>query len=385
MEPDDVISAFFEPGEPAPKVPRLRDTKLASWEARQKRFASLLAHDAAGLEALTAWEHDESSGVALLLVHAVRWHVDRAQSHRENALELAVEAMERMLARGLFQRPLGSPLTELLVIAVAYFPTPLRRRIRSLPADNLPGDFEPSPPEPPRALGALTIPDAYRRQLFHLRNAVEPARKPVLRLSEVLATERALGASIPNRLLALWCVVGVSWEDMVARTKELGDDARKESRMLSTGIYTGQETIDLNGYSMPICASPRQESDWVFAWDWKHYVEISYRMGMDAFEDGSTFADFLTWRWGRYQTLRRGQKPLDHDTPNVDLDAPVPDAELAAFAPSLVVDAPRPKRRVRHAKFGEGEVLSEADGKMTVAFASGKRTLLASVLTSLDE
>ncbi len=382
MEPHDVVRAFFEPGEPEPKVLRLRDMKYGYWEARQKDFASLLAHDAAGLKALTSWEADEASGIALLLVHAVRWHVNRTQSHRENALELAEEAMKRMLARGLFRRPLGSPNTELLIIAVAYFNTPLRRRIRALPADNLPGDHDLPPPEPPRALGPLTIPDAYRAQLLHVRNAIEPQRKPVLRLSEVLEAERALGVSIPNRLLALWSVVGVSWEDMVGRTKDLERDARQEGSWHSTGIYTGQETIDLNGYHMPICATSRQDGDWVFAWDWKNYAALPYRVGAE--DQGSTFAEFLTWRWGRYQKLRHGKKPLDLDTPNLDLDAPVAEAELAAFVPSLVVDPPRQVRRARHAKFGEGEVLSEADGKMTVAFPSGTKTLLASVLTLVE-
>lgn len=380
MEPHDVIRAFSEP-----KLLRLRDMKLPYWEARQRDFASLLAHDAAGLKALTSWEHDETSGIALLLVHAVRWHVNRTQAHREKALELAEEAMKRMLARRLFKRPLGSPNTELLVIAVAYFKTPLRRRIGSLPADNLPGDHEPSPPEPPRALGPLTIPDSYRVQLFHLRNAIEPARNPSLRLSQVLEAERALGRSIPNRLLALWSVVGVSWEDMVGRTQDLERDARKESSFHSPGICTGQETLDLNGYHMPICAKPRQDADWVFAWDWKSYAELPYRVGMDSFERGSTFADFLTWRWGQYQKLPRGQKPFDLDTPNIDLDAPVTAHQLASFMPSLVVDPPRAVRLARHAKFGEGEVLAEADGKMTVAFPSGTRTLIASVLTLVDD
>jgi hypothetical protein len=353
--------------------------KLGYWEARQTRFVSLLAHDAAELKALTAWEENETSGIALLLGHAVRWHVNRTQAHREKALELAEEAMARMLARGLFTRPLASPNAELLIIAVARFDTSLRRRIGSLPADNLAGDHQLPPPDPPRALGPLAIPDAYRVQLFHLRSAIEPARAPVLRLSEVLAAERELGLSIPNRLLALWSVAGVSWEDMIERTKDL----RKESYLHSMSLYIGHETIDLNGYHMPICANQRQDQDWVFAWDWKNHGALSYRVG--CFDRGSTFADFLTWRWGKYQSLPRGQKPLDADTPNIDLDAPVALADIDAFVPSLVVEAPRVVRRVRHAKFGEGEVLSEADGKMTVAFPSGTKTLVASVLTSIDE
>ena len=45
--------------------------------------------------------------------------------------------------------------------------------------------------------------------------------------------------------------------------------------------------------------------------------------------------------------------------------------------------APR-ARRVRHARYGEGEVIREADGKVEVAFASGRKVLLASVLEPLD-
>jgi len=65
---------------------------------------------------------------------------------------------------------------------------------------------------------------------------------------------------------------------------------------------------------------------------------------------------------------------------------------LARFAPALVGDerpaAPADGRRVRHAKFGEGTVLSEdrggAEPKLTVAFDSaGTKTLLARFLTDV--
>ena len=45
--------------------------------------------------------------------------------------------------------------------------------------------------------------------------------------------------------------------------------------------------------------------------------------------------------------------------------------------------APR-ARRVRHARWGEGEVLREADGKLEVEFAAGRKVLLATALEPVD-
>jgi hypothetical protein len=164
---------------------------------------------------------------------------------------------------------------------------------------------------------------------------------------------------------------------------ELREHAEGSEGLDESSVAIGQHTTDLYGFEMHLYAFCNEDgtADGVAAWNFKDEVESGYRVGDP---HPSDFATFLTWRWGRYQTLPGGRPPLDHDTPNADLAAPVSEATLRTVRPEVAPAPAQFARKVRHPKFGEGIVLSEADGKCRVEFESGAKTLLASVLTFVE-
>jgi hypothetical protein len=238
----------------------------------------------------------------------------------------------------------------------------------------------------PREPGPITLPDAYRRQLWNLHSHLCPAALPHLDVAVVSEVEHALRVTLPDRLL---CLAAARGADLVAWC-ELTKGLREEQDLPEHLVAFGEDTIDLLGYTMWIVAAADSPTDNdVFAWDYKSSGTLGYRAyrqdddgeRFDIEDGGSGFEDFVTWRWGRWQTLRGGRKPLDKTTPEIDLEASVPAEALAEFAPALVTVAPK---RVAHAKFGEGTIVRDLGDKVEVDFGvHGVRRLLAAYVKRL--
>lgn len=374
-DPAAIVRIFTGSGDDAEKLARiahLAEMESAFWQAATNEVQDLLHDIAQRAVALdqppfAEWEAEERSAIALLLLYALRWYAARSDTHRENAKLDAVEACGRMRARKLFRGSLSKVDRALLKICEGVFET------RLLPKPS--ADSRSRRERAPRSAGELALPTSYVTQLFRLREALRFEAPPRLVLEEVAAAEKALRVTLPDRLLGLIAVLGTPPRPLVELTREL----RQEEGFDRSWVAIGPETWERCARAMPVCALCGDDggADLVFAWDAESEATCEYRAGAD--DGGSDFATFLTWRWGRYQRLPNAKPPTDFETPNADLDAPVSAEILAAFRPALVPEAAG-RRRVSHPKFGEGEVLSELDGKCTVAFASGTKTLLSSVL-----
>jgi hypothetical protein len=195
-------------------------------------------------------------------------------------------------------------------------------------------------------------------------HAASTTRRPILDLAAVVAAERALSAIVPDEALAFLAARGLTPAWIVAET-----DAVCTWGEATFGAGWARDfnhiVLDRVGDWPSFCAAyPRQRDDRKAAdlcvWDLKKSVRLT-GPGWPR-----SLIDYVRWRFG----------PASDDL-KVDLDGP---HEGPAFEP--VIEGQEPSnagpRRVRHARFGLGTVLEQADDKVVVLFDDGqRRTMLA--------
>ncbi len=227
---------------------------------------------------------------------------------------------------------------------------------------------------PPHEPGVLKIGEPMRRRLSRLR-WLEPGCGPAtLDIELVRHIERTLSCRIDDDALA---VLASGVKDLV---HDAGMDAKRvvERTQLARSRGCPPELVALGGHPAGqefYCISPgRPEGNPLLM------IEYSTKDG------GLVARTIVEWAEARLEIRR--EVHLNGDPAERRLVSKAPTAaQILEFQPALVVvqaEVARVARRVQHATFGEGEVLSELgqgeNKKLNVRFAAGDKLLLERVL-----
>lgn len=208
----------------------------------------------------------------------------------------------------------------------------------------------------------LELPSGWKRRLLHLRVLCDTKEPPQLDAADVRRVEAALGVTLGDPLLALLCTKATSLREY-------------EIQLLSLPNHTKDVRAAIGGELIGIGKHPDGN---VFLATNVGGTEI-HRISME----DQTVAVLPTEKWLDLQVARRQEALRDEgDTVRALGVKGIAEAALEAFLPCIDEDD-TPKRRVQHAKFGEGDVLREFDGKLEIRFESGTKTLMASFVSDV--
>lgn len=231
---------------------------------------------------------------------------------------------------------------------------------------------------PPREPGPLRIGEPMRRRIARLRH-LDPKRGPTtLDVQLVRDVEKALGCTFEDEVLALFASgvadlvqdAGIDLARVVERTR-IAKARGATDELIAIGGHPG-------GLDFYCVQRVRPEGEPLLL------VEF-------ASTDGGLVGRPIV-EWVEIRLEIRREVLLNGDEAERKLAARRANAaEVALFQPSLiiVVETEKPTvRRVRHASFGIGEVLSEvvAGGtkKLSVRFESGTKLLIERVLEDVE-
>ena len=210
----------------------------------------------------------------------------------------------------------------------------------------------------------LELPSGWKRRLLHLRILCNTKEPPQLDAADVSRVEEALGVTLGDPLLALLTTHATTLREY-------------EIQLLSLPNHTKDVRAALGGELIGLGKHPDGN---VFLATTASGTEV-HRISMA----NKNVTVLPTEKWLDLQVARRqeslrgkGDKMRALGVKSIAEDA------LAEFVPRVVEDE-TPKRRVHHAKFGDGDVLREFDGaKLEIRFECGTKTLMASFVTDVE-
>jgi hypothetical protein len=217
---------------------------------------------------------------------------------------------------------------------------------------------------------SIRVSKAVRQPIVELRLLEQTAIDPVLDSARLDEVERSLDLRLPDDLLA----VVASGCDAV---RELGITLERIGSLVAEAHAAGcpPELVAIGRTEGPVyvCLSRQSGEGGVHEFD-PEEKKVRRR----------TIADWLS---DLVDARKRDLGTPDEDDEDADpeiADVEVAKADLDAFKPRLQAPPPSTGRRVRHAVFGEGEVLREigcgAALKFEVRFAGGTKVLVARVV-----
>lgn len=215
----------------------------------------------------------------------------------------------------------------------------------------------------------LELPSGWKRRLLHLRILCDTKEPPHLDAAEVRRVEAALGVMLGDPLLAL-----LSTQASALREYEI--------QLLSLPNHTKdvRGALGEDGLGGKLIGLGKHPDGNVFLATNASGTKV-HRISMADHE----VTVLPTEKWLDLQVARRQENLRSKGDKMRALGVKsIADDVLADFAPQVVEDE-TPKRRVRHTKFGEGDVLREFDGsKLEIRFECGTKTLMASFVTDVE-
>lgn len=217
-----------------------------------------------------------------------------------------------------------------------------------------------------RKPGALVLTDAVKRRLLHLRILGATESEPTLTTAEVDALEKQLrdrlgGNPLGDAVLALFANRDsglTAWDvriEAVAKT-----DAEAHAAGMPRGFVGFARHPELEGFAGISAKGTR-----VFL---RVEGEEDEELSLESFLD-ELISD-------RVSQLREEED--EDDASGLRFHEKIDEGLLGKFEPALVSPSILPSSdRVRHPKFGEGEILRRYDDKLEIRFADRTRTLLS--------
>lgn len=214
----------------------------------------------------------------------------------------------------------------------------------------------------------LALPDSLKRRLLHLRLLTGTQTPAELDADRVQSIQKSIGVELGDALLALFAN---------------GDAALARYELRLRHVATHTKELRANGGDDGMIAIGRCPDGKFLIGTATHGKQL-HLLGLDGEETRDVLAE--SWLDELIADEVEGLRDEEGDAKARTMKV-VTDEDVAAFEPRLVVDE-SPKRRVTHAKFGAGVVVSESDdlSKLEILFADGKtRTLLARFVTPEGE